>query len=163
MNENVDDSILEIVKLFREITNLKFSKCQQQLRKLDLYPGQERIVYYLMQNNGLSQKELCKTLGVKPSTVTVMLKRMKNTGLFEKVSDENDKRVIRIFLTDKGKEVYKEINRFHKYLGNLFFEDISEEELAILKKVLIKIRNNLANGLEEKEIDGLSEVLKRNI
>lgn len=145
MDESMDDSIFEIVKLFREIANLKFCMSQQQLRKLNLYPGQERIVYYLMKNNGLSQSELCERLGVKPSTVAVMLKRMKDTGLFEKVSDKNDKRVVRIFLTDKGKEVYKEINMFHKHLGKLFFENISEEERIILKRILIKIKDNLNN------------------
>ena len=36
MDESMDDSIFEIVKLFREIANLKFCMSQQQLRKLNL-------------------------------------------------------------------------------------------------------------------------------
>lgn len=163
MNETVDDSILEIVKLFREITKLDFFRTYQQLSKLDLYPGQERLLYYVMENDGLNQKELCEKLNVKPSTVTIMLKRMKNTGLFEKASDENDKRVTRIFLTDKGEEVCKEIMKFHEYLGNIYFENLSEEEMVILKGILIKIRDNLNSGVKEKEINDLKSIFGRNI
>ena len=143
MDESMDDSIFEIVKLFREIANLKFCMSQQQLRKLNLYPGQERIVYYLMKNNGLSQRDLSKMTLKTPATITKMIKRMEKEGLIKIIADESDKRITRLELTDLGMEKIYKIKELEKNTINSMFKGFSDSDLEEDYKLINMIINNI--------------------
>ena len=52
-------------------------------------------------HRGMAQKELAKHIGVKPPSITVMLKKLEAEAYIEKKQDENDQRIMRIFLRRK--------------------------------------------------------------
>ncbi len=51
------------------------------LEEIGVYPGQPPMLFILNQEDGLSQKKLANKLKIKPSTITVMLKRMEKANL----------------------------------------------------------------------------------
>lgn len=159
----LDSLTKDIGKVAHDIIKLHFMKCQCELSKLNLYPGQERLLYYIRKKDGLSQKELCEKLNVKPSTIAVMLKRMEKTGLFERVQDENDKRITRIFITDKGKDISDEIIKIHETFGKICFNNVSEEEKIILKRILMQVRDNLKTEVNEEDIHDFKCMFKNKI
>ena len=75
-----------------------------------------------------------------------MLKNMEEKGLIFKKPDENDKRSVRIYLTDEGKrkkEVSREtVLRFNNVLRN----NISEEKIEIFFEVIKEVNETIENN-----------------
>lgn len=120
-----------------------FLRAQYHLEKVGLHPGQTKLLLMLRKSNGLSQREICDKLGVKPSTITVMIKRMEKTELIERQSDDNDQRKSRIFVTEKGKKICNLIDEINIQMEKECFENFNEEEKAEAKKLLTKMKDNL--------------------
>lgn len=96
-----------------------------------------------IQEEGTAVSQIAALLGVKSTSLSRTLKNMEELGLVFRKADENDKRSVKIFLTNFGKEkkqVAKEVVRkFNEYLN----EHISEKERLQLTAVLKKV-NQLA-------------------
>ena len=72
-------------------------------------PAVERTLVTIYSNNGLSSGELCEALGVRPSSVSEMIDKMEKAGLAVRKVDEEDKRIVRIYLTEQGAGPAKKI------------------------------------------------------
>ena len=72
---------------------------------------------------------------------------MESNGLIRRDVDKEDKRSIRIYITDKVLGMQKEIDRMLKETDNEFFKGLSEEEVKEGKEILLKIASNI--GLYE--------------
>ena len=66
---------------------------------------------------------------VKRSTMTDMVDRMERDGLAERVRDDDDRRVVKVRLTQKGKRVRKEFHRKRRAEFQTVFSQLSAEEI----------------------------------
>jgi DNA-binding MarR family transcriptional regulator len=82
-------------------------------------------------------------MGVKPATITVMLTRMEKGGLIERKKDEQDQRVTRIFITEKGEEICKEAKMLVKQIEEECFKGFTVEEKVVFRRLLMQIKYNL--------------------
>jgi DNA-binding MarR family transcriptional regulator len=73
------------------------------LRDLGLHPGQELLLMQLLDRDGQTQSELLEAVGLDHSTVSKSLKRMQEAGLVTRTPADHDRRVLRVFLTSRGK------------------------------------------------------------
>ena len=128
---------------------LHFLICHNHLDKLGIYPGQSGVLCNLSKNDGQSQKELCEKIHVRPATVTVMLLRMEKRNLVKRVQDEKDKRKTRIYLDEAGNNVVEDIKKIHQYVEKSCLRNISEEEKDILRRLLLKVRDNLREDCKD--------------
>lgn len=134
-----------------QVMRLHFTRSHKLLLKIGVYPGQPSLLSSLQEKDGQSQKELSDIIKVKPATVAVMIKRMEKSGFILKKQDNFDQRVTRIFLTEEGKRICKELNKFHKEIDEECFGDFTGEEKLLFKKLVLKVRNNLINISYEKK------------
>lgn len=148
MNNKIDFSFH---KLLGEVIRLHFSLSHKTLEKEGLYPGQPPLLYALYDNDGLSQKELAKKLNLKPATITVMIKRLEKSGFIKRTSDENDQRISRIHLTEKGIHACVELKAIVTDIDNVCLDNFTEKEIASLKELLNKVKNNLKNHKEKTQ------------
>jgi DNA-binding MarR family transcriptional regulator len=88
---------------------------------------------------GTAVSQIAGLLGVKSTSLSRSLKNMEELGLVYRQADEFDKRSVKIFLTDLGKEkkqVAKEVVRkFNEYLNDHIDEAERLQLTAILNKV----------------------------
>lgn len=125
-------------------------KCNQKiLEKKGLYAGQPPLLFSLMKNKVLSQKEIAEKLNIKPATVNVMVKRLEKTGLVEKSKDEVDLRVSRVKLTEKGEKTCLEAMDTMNKISKKIFQCLTETEEENLKFLLNKINENMEIGLKD--------------
>lgn len=102
---------------------------------------------------GIPATKIAPMMGMTSSSLSRLLKNMEDSGIIFRKPDMEDKRVVRIFLTEKGvrlkEKVKHEVFRFNKIL----FEKISTEDLEAFIRVnnIIKeqVRNEVA-GFQEK-------------
>ena len=141
------------IKICNEIARLFTSRMreQEQGEGIMTQPGAHLVLSMLAINDGINQLELVKSTHLRAPTVSVILQKMESEGIVERRKDnENDKRSVHVYLTEKGRELDREhISRIKK-LDAIAMEGLSESEKAILMEILPKIRNNLL-------LDGKSE------
>ena len=86
-------------------------------------------------------KELMVTLG----TVTTSLNNLERKGYIERIRSDQDRRVVYLHLTKKGRLVHRLHKRFHNRMVMQVVEGMSPEEKNAMQKGL----QNLYNFLEE--------------
>ena len=57
----------------------------------------------------------------------------------ERVRSEEDRRVVLVSLSEKGKKAYLHHRQFHEQMIEAIVEELSEEEQAVLEKALVKL------------------------
>ena len=131
---------------------------QQYFRGCGLFNGHPPILFRLYEQPGLTVKELATAMLVSPASVCTSLKRMESVGLVRRETDENDRRVVRFYLTEEGHETHKRCFEGHRYLQLRQFSGMTDEELPELKRLVDKMSSNLsevsaelAPGNEETE------------
>ena len=89
--------------------------------------------------DGTAVSQLAALLGVKPTSLSRMLKNMEKLGLVYRQTDTLDKRSVKIFLTDPGKEKRKfaknVVREFNEYLNNNICEEERIQLINALKKI----------------------------
>ena len=126
--------------LMIKLLHVYATKIFHQLSHVNLHPGQMPMLDILYRQEGLSQREICSRLCIKPSTVTVSLQRMEKAALIYRVADAKDKRIQRIYLTDSGKEIHREV------------EKIRKEEFSKQRKIIRMIRDQIFAGCREQAL-----------
>lgn len=69
---------------------------------LDLKIGQLDVLMNLYRHPGLSQHDLARRLLVGRSNITMLLPQLEKQGLLRRDPDENDRRIMRLYLTGDG-------------------------------------------------------------
>jgi len=126
---------------------------ERTLKEFNVHPGQIPILFLLKTHGGLSQKDVAKKIGVEQGTIAIMLRRMEKNKLIERVSDEKDRRITRVYLTKKAFELLEILLVIVKEAENLILESLSDEECKELKRILEKIQMSL----KEKLVDNYSK------
>ena len=141
----------EVEKLVREVNMLQFSTFHQTLSQFWLGKGQPPILKYLSLNDGCKQSELAQREHVTAATITVMLQTMEKNGLIVRKSDEKDLRIMRVYITDKGRGVQQKCDEAIENLEKEIYADFSQEELDAFRRLLTKKRDRLKEILESEE------------
>jgi DNA-binding MarR family transcriptional regulator len=92
------------------------------------------------QGEPVTMSEIGRTMEIPMSTATRMVDWFVRNGYAERLADPDDRRIVRIALTESGQEIYRAINsymveRAEKILSNL--EPFEREQLAQLMEKLV--------------------------
>ena len=90
---------------------------------------------------GTPSTKLAPKMGMEPRSLTRMIKTLEENGLIEKKSDELDKRLVKIFLTNKGKKIRSQAKDIVLSFNTKVQEEINEEDLTKCFSVLSKLNN----------------------
>lgn len=104
--------------------------------------GYRMILMILSRLDGAPQQELAKRCCLSKPTVSLTLTNMEASDLIKRVINEKDKRIINVYLTNKGKEMIEKIISLIKETEEEFLKDFSDEEKVALKKLLERILAN---------------------
>ncbi|WP_239619029.1 MarR family winged helix-turn-helix transcriptional regulator [Cohnella mopanensis] len=128
--------------------NRKFDKMlRDQVDPYGLTGPQVRILKELVEHPGLSTKDLCSRLHMTHSTVSGIADRLEKNQLVVRRKDEQDKRYIRIYVTDAVKSFVDD--GIHDFVSSPLMEHLSqlsdiERELIIMgMKVLNKLSDSI--------------------
>lgn len=117
---------------------------------LGLHPGQPPILMKLLDADGCTQRELSNLVNIRPASMTDNLRRMEKAGLIVRRADENDMRMSRVFLTEKGRESVKAVFQMGEALEKLYLNHFTLEERAQLLGFLDRMLDNMRQ-LESKK------------
>ncbi|MDQ1095269.1 MULTISPECIES: MarR family winged helix-turn-helix transcriptional regulator [Chryseobacterium] len=115
----------------------------KRLSGIQLFPGQDGLLYYLSLQDGQSMSSLVEKLQIQHATLFKMVERMTKEGLLKKYKDAADMRTSVIYLTDKGKVKLEELAIIWKEIELTLSNGLSAEEKKSFFKILHKISNNI--------------------
>lgn len=118
-----------------------------KLKDLDIKSGQHDFFYVISKNEGISQKELSEYLYVGKSTTAKAVKNLVKNNYVAVQKDKNDKRVHRLYLTEKGKEAAPVIEAVFLEITDTFTKGLTEQEK---EQVYVGLKKILHTIYEEK-------------
>lgn len=148
-----DEKDLSIFIILHQIVHMSKYQEIKKTEALGIKPGQAVILFMLGCKGGLSQKQLAQEIGITPPSMTVALRKMEESGFILREPDDEDQRVIRIRLSEKGKQYVDEIKSILEEMEELLYEGISPEERMLFRRLLIEMRDNLLNHKEFRGMD----------
>src|SRR6516162_4511364 len=110
------------------------------LALLDLTPIQYTLLYFIDVNKGdLSSAQLSRRFSVTPQSMNELVQVLQRKRLIKKNVDPSHRRILRISLTRKGRQLLEDSNHELDTLEEHLLKDLSEEEITILRSLLGKI------------------------
>lgn len=135
---------------FGRLIRMYYSRIQSQLAEVGLYRGQPPILMLLYKNDSMSQKEMVRALNLSPATMTVTLKRMEKAGLVLREMDEHDQRILRVHLSEKGREMCETGESRIGVVTAELLEGFTLEEQQQLNEYLGRIARNMERVVEKE-------------
>ena len=120
---------------------LRSDGISKQMKNRGNRNGAQGLLVELWNKDGLTNAEIAELLDIKPSSVTAQVKQLEEAEMVIRKQDENDKRVSRIFLTDKGREAQETRDTMHNDISETIFGNLTDEEqeqLAFLMEKLVE-------------------------
>ncbi|OFI46400.1 hypothetical protein BG262_05130 [Floricoccus penangensis] len=112
--------------------------------------GARGLLFFLNdKSNGLTNSEIAETLDIKPSSVTAMVKQLEQEDLIFRVSDEQDKRINRIYISDEGRKMVSERINIMDTASEELFSSLTIKEQSELLRLLKKLDAANADGSNE--------------
>ena len=101
--------------------------------------GQQRVLAILAKEDGLIQSQLAEILDIRPSSLAELMKKMEKSGDVLRKEEEQDKRIKRVYLTEKGKKKAQKFSFAGEDMSEAFFAGLTDEEQQNFSEYLQKI------------------------
>ena len=110
-----------------------------KLKDSGLTIGQPKVLDYLKDHDGTSQKDIARGCHIEPGTLTTLLNRMEEAGLVERRMMNVNRRSLYVFLTDKGKEQLELVTAAFSEMEAEAFRGLSETERKTFMDLFLQV------------------------
>lgn len=134
--EALMDDIFDFVPLIHK-------KIFREIQGYDITKHQIRFMLKVLKENGKPMKHYCDCLMISKPNLTTLTNKLIEDGLLERKTDEKDRRVINIYITNKGEEYLNAIRKKVKKDMLTRFSVLSDEEINKLDRSFKEIKGIL--------------------
>lgn len=134
--DNVGKALIQLFKAHRSFLS-------ERLATIELYSGQEGLLYHLSLNDGLTMSELTEKMRIQHATLFNMVERMAKNNLVVKHKDKKDRRTSRIFLTPNGKKKLERLSTIWIETEQQIIQGLTKSEIKNFVEIATKINKNL--------------------
>lgn len=125
-----------IARALDAISNIEFKQFQ-------LTKGQYLYIVRIFEREGIFPDQLAELIKVDRTTAARAIQKLEKNGFIEKKDDPHNKKIKRLYTTEKGKAIYPFIRRENDFSNEMALRGLSEAERETLLHVLQRIRENV--------------------
>ncbi|MCM3355073.1 MULTISPECIES: MarR family winged helix-turn-helix transcriptional regulator [Bacillus] len=125
-----------IARALDSISNIEF-------KEYNLTKGQYLYLVRICENPGIIQEKLAEMIKVDRTTAARAIKKLEINGFIEKMDDEHNKKIKKLFPTEKGKDVFPVIKRENDHSNSVALAGFSEKEEETIFHLLQRMRKNV--------------------
>lgn len=125
-----------IARSLDSISNIEF-------KEFDLTKGQYLYLVRICENPGIIQEKLAELIKVDRTTAARAIQKLELQGFIEKKDDEENKKIKKLFSTEKGEKVYPFLKREGEYSNKVALSGFSPEETETIFLLLQRVRKNI--------------------
>lgn len=131
-----------LVNIFNDILTIEESELRKSRFK-DLSITEMHTIEAIGMYHKKTTSEVAKELSVTVGTLTTAINRLVKKEYVERFRSEDDRRVVKLGLTKKGKLVYRVHQHFHREMVKNIMVDMEDDEEQILNKALKNLHDFL--------------------
>lgn len=127
-----------LVNLFRDIMNLEERAIITQEFQ-DITNNDMHVIQVIGTGDPKNMSTIAKELSVTVGTLTIAMNSLVKKGYVTRERGQEDRRVVYISLSEKGRKAYTHHERFHQQMIREVLDGLSPEETEVLLKSLKKL------------------------
>ena len=120
-------------------SNLLVDDLKKTLKKYPINATEFSVMEFLYSKGEKSIQEIRDRILLASGSATYVVDNLERKEYVSRIVNQNDRRVTYIKLTETGKDLINDIFPMHKKNTKNIFNDLTNEELIILKEILKKI------------------------
>ena len=138
---------LTAVSAMNEISIICQSRLKSFFDEKNIKDGYRSILLVLGKEDGVSQPSISKQTCLKPSTVSIALKKMEKEGYVTRMNDPIDMRMSRVYLTETGLAITNEAYEIEGQLEAILMKEIGPNVLQTVINVTEKMKRNYTGSV----------------
>ena len=127
-----------LVNLFRDVLEIE-QKALATSEFQDLTNNDLHVIEAIGMDQPKNMSSIAKVLSVTVGTLTIAMNSLVKKGYVKRTRGKEDRRVVYISLSEKGKGAYQHHERFHRHMIDEILRDLTAEETEALMKSLTKL------------------------
>lgn len=133
-----------LVNLFNEIMDIEARAIITPEFK-DITNNDMHVIEAVGIGDPRNMSAVAKLLSITVGTLTIAVNNLVKKGYIERVRSKEDRRVVLVSLTEKGKKAYQHHKRFHEEMIQSLLKGLSEQEISTLVTALTNLREFFRN------------------
>ncbi len=118
-------------------------------------------VLILIDEEGVPATKIAPVMGMGTSSLTRLLKKMESDGLIYRKAGKQDRRIVNVFLTEKGKELKEKAKKVVLDFNERLYKRITKKEMDTFIKVTSIIKEVVAGEIEKYQENKKNETLNK--
>ena len=137
---DINETLNEVlVKLFRDINTIEERAIRTEEYR-DMTANDMHVIEAIGTGEPKNMTTVAKLLSVTTGTLTISMNSLVKKGYVHRERSEEDRRVVLISLTEKGRKANAHHMKFHDGMIQAVLKDLDEEQQKILVKSLMNLR-----------------------
>lgn len=136
---DINETLNEVlVKLFRDINTIEERAIRTEEYR-DMTANDMHVIEAIGTGEPKNMTTVAKLLSVTTGTLTISMNSLVKKGYVQRVRSEEDRRVVLVSLTEKGKRAFAHHKRFHDEMIRQVLKGLDGQEQEILRKALLNL------------------------
>ena len=133
--------------LIHDVSRLRRSAFDRCLKPLNVTRSQWWVLAYLSREDGMTQSRLAEELDLGKVAVGGLIDRLEKSGLLRREADASDRRVNRVFLEPKSKQLIAKMRKVSHRMNTQILDGLPDDRLESTAVTLDSMKRNLLSYL----------------
>lgn len=143
---------LRLGYLIHDVSRLRRSAFDRCMKPLNITRSQWWVLAYLSREDGMTQSELAEQLDIGKVAIGGLIDRLEKSEFLRREPDAADRRVNRIFLEPKGKQLVTDMRKINHKMNARILSGLDDAKLESTTGALVAIKANLLQYLQSDEV-----------
>ncbi|MBB6623475.1 MarR family winged helix-turn-helix transcriptional regulator [Clostridium gasigenes] len=128
----------DLVNMLLELRKKTFNK-DHFIKGACMPPSHFKVIFSLSHSGPVSLSHLANTIGVSKPNMTPIIDKLIQDGFINRYEDPNDRRILRVELTEKANELLNSQTQKFKDILCVKLSDLADDDLNSLEGLLEKL------------------------
>jgi len=145
-----DDAPLQALLLTATKLMGAYGQCTVQAAGLKVSLAGLGVLRVLLDEDGLKSTEAAERAWSSPGTVTAVVNTLVRDGFVERKPDETDRRIVRLYITDRGRAMITDYVTQAAPRWRKAFDFVNEEDEAVVRRFFVQMIGHLGQLMREE-------------
>lgn len=137
-----EQTIFELIHTMDKVTNNLIIQWNNMFKE-SLGISHILLLSHLKENGKSRPSDIARALGLTPPTLTHLSEKLVQRKLANRLTDDNDRRIILLDITDKGINMIEKAHKEGQILRRNLFERLTDKEKEQLLGIYKKLNNSM--------------------
>ena len=133
--------------LIHDVSRLRRSAFDRCLKPMNVTRSQWWVLAYLSRQDGMTQSQLAEELDLGKVAIGGLIDRLEKSEFVRRGADPGDRRVNRVFLQPKSKQLINKMRKLNHELNEQILAGLPDTQLEVAAQTLGTMKRNLLTYL----------------